>query len=104
MKTRDFSVWLTHLNLDFGAHTLCVSSTHEYYSHTKYELQSPTLSGSTIHNFPTFWATFGQFLIKKTSEWPNVNSLRIRDETVQISNQDISANIEYFSFGIFLKL
>ena len=44
-------VWLTHLKLDFGAHTLCVSSTHEYYSHTKYELQSPTLSGSTRHNF-----------------------------------------------------
>ena len=45
-------VWLTHLKLDFGAHTLCVSSTHEYYSHTKYELQSPTLSGSTRHNLP----------------------------------------------------
>ena len=33
-------VWLTHLKLDFGAHTLCVSSTHEYYSNTKYQLQS----------------------------------------------------------------
>ena len=54
-------------------------------------------------DFDHFWLKSGQFLIKKTSEWPYVNSLRIRDETVQISNQDISANIEYFSFGIFLN-
>ena len=36
------SVWLTHLKLDFGAHTSCVSSTH------------------TRHNFWKNWTVFGQ--------------------------------------------
>ena len=42
-------VWLTHLDLEYGADILCVSSTHVPYSHIKYEPQTPSLSGSTRH-------------------------------------------------------
>ena len=39
---------LTNLNLELGAHILWISSTHEYYSSTKYELLTPSLSLSTV--------------------------------------------------------
>ena len=39
---------LTNLELELGAHILGISSTHEYYLSTKYELLTPTLSLSTV--------------------------------------------------------
>ena len=39
-----------HLEMEFGAETWWFWSTHEYYKITKYEFQTPTLSGSTRHH------------------------------------------------------
>ena len=40
-------LWLKHLELEFEAHILCVWSTDQYSKLVEYELQTPTLSGST---------------------------------------------------------
>ena len=39
--------WFDHLQTELEAHILCVSSTGEYYSHTKYELLTPSQCGRT---------------------------------------------------------
>ena len=36
--------------LEYVAHILCVSSTHVPYSHTKYELRTPTLRSRLFRN------------------------------------------------------
>ena len=40
-------LWFDHLQTELEAHILCVSSTGEYYSHTKYELLTPSQCGRT---------------------------------------------------------
>ena len=39
--------WFDHLKMELEAHTWRASSTHVYYSHTKYELLTPSLNGRT---------------------------------------------------------
>ena len=48
LKSRKyFDLSLVHLELEFRAHILCVSSTHVLYLNTEYEPRTPILTGQT---------------------------------------------------------
>ena len=40
-------IWFDHLEMEFEAHIWCFSRAHEYYKTTKFQLQTPSLSGRT---------------------------------------------------------
>ena len=44
-QTPESDFWFIHLEWEFGAHTLCGSSTHQVYLLVEYELLAPTISG-----------------------------------------------------------
>ena len=39
--------WFDYLQTELEAHIWCVSRSHQYYSHTKYELLTPSRNGRT---------------------------------------------------------
>ena len=82
--------WFDHIEMELEAHIWCVSSTHQYCSHIKYELLTPSASGRTRTRISEKYKVIFQNLYQKMS--------RILSPNAKISVADFSKSFDRNNF------
>ena len=90
------------LQKELRTHNPPKDSTHVYYSHTKYELQTPTGSGRTrIHVFFSVFSTIFRWFIKETLSKCLCKSVnfeqKITEKHTQFFLDQVVESIRHFS-------
>ena len=82
--------WFDHIEMELEAHIWCVSSTHQYCSHIKYELLTPSASGRTRTRISEKCKVIFQNLYQKMT--------RILSRNAKISIADFSKSFRSINF------